>query len=280
MKRFLVLALTLVLLMSLSSAAYAEPSKVGYGILEESSSGAVVRVMVDLSDNLSVGFHPMAFYIFDQPAYNNDGDYLAFGTLLSEKSYGYLFEAHTDSERTEKDGYIVLTEPEGDKTFVAPVGEGLYIMLIVDSAAADAEGVLAHVSYELEDYNFADPVQMASGVIADSMDKDMLVDVTIDLSYGWSARFLPGAFYLYNEDTVDEDYEVYGTLLNKTDYDLIMESHANDETLHEQNGVLMYKTDSYTGMVAPVAENEYITLIVYGIYDPEAMWERLTYKLF
>ena len=160
------------------------------------------------------------------------------------------------------------------------IGEDLYIMLIVDSAAADAEDVWAHVSYAPEDYNFAAPVQMASGVIADSMDQDMLVDVTLDLSDGWSARFLPGAFYLYNEDTVDEDYEVYGTLLSKTDYDLIMESHADDETLQEKNGTLVYKTDSYTGMIAPVTENEYITLIVYGVYDPEAMWERLSYKLF
>ena len=45
---------------------------------------------------------------------------------------------------------------------------------------------------------------------------------------------------------------------------------------------LMYTTDSYAGIIAPVAgvENEYITLIVYGHYDPIAMWERVSYELF
>ena len=279
MKRITVFALVFILILSMSSVASAEPAQVAYGILEEAMSGDVVRVMVDVSDGWSVGFHPMAFYLFDQPAYNNEGDFMAYGTLLSDESFDSLVEGHADSERADKDGYVVFTESDGRTTFVAPVGENLHIMLMVDPSA-DVDAVWERVSYEQEDYSFADPVQTASGVLADIKDDSLLVDVTLDLKYGWSARFLPSAFYLFNEDTPEGDFDVYGTLLNETDYALIMESHADDETLEEKDGYLMYETEDYTGIIAPVTENEYITLIVYGIYDAEAMWERVSYKLF
>ena len=281
MKRLAVFALVFILIMSMSSVAFAEPAQVGYGILEEAMSGAVVRVIVDLSDNWSAGFYPMAFYLYDQPATSNDADYLAYGTLLSEESYASLLEAHVDSTREDKDGYIVFTDSVGDISFVAPVAEALYILLIVDPAT-DAEAAWARVSYEKEDYDFADPVQTVSGVISDSRDDSLLVDVTVNLEYGWSARFLPKAFNMFNEDTPEGDFDVYGTLLNEKEYADIMESHADDETLQEMDGYLMYTTDSYAGIIAPVAgvENEYITLIVYGHYDPIAMWERVSYELF
>ena len=279
MKRYTVLALVFILVLSISSVACAEPAQVGYGILEEAMSGDVVRVIVDLADNWSAGFYPMAFYLYDQPAYSNDAEYLAFGTLLSDQSFASLEEAHVDSTRTEKDGYVVFTEADGTTTFVAPVAEDLHIMLIVDPVV-DTEAVWARVSYEKEDYNFADPVQTVSGVLADSKDDSLLVNVTVDLKYGWSARFLPMAFHLFNEDTAEGDFDVYGTLLNETDYALIMEAHADDETLEERDGYLIYTTDSYRGIIAPVSENEYITLIVYSYYDAEAMWERVSYELF
>ena len=280
MKRLVALALFFVFVMSMCSTVYAEPEQVGYGLLEEAMSGAVVRVTVDLAEKLSVGFYPMAFYLHDQPVFSDDADSIAYGTLLSEESYASLLEAHVDSERTDKDGYIVFKDTVGDTSFVAPVSEGLYILLIVDSSVADTDAVWARITYELQDFNFADPVQTASGVIADSMDESLLVDVTLDLSYGWSAKFLPCAFYLFNEDTAEGDFDVYGTLLSETDYTLIMESHADDETLVEEDGIISYTADGYKGIIAPVTENEYITLIVYGYYDLEAMWERVSYELF
>ena len=280
MKRFTVLALVFILILSMSSVAFAEPAQVGYGILEESMSGAVVRVIVDLTDNWSVGFHPAAFYLFDHPEYSNDGDYAAFGILLSDQSFASLLEAHEDSERSDEDGYIVFKDSEGDTSFVAPVGESLYILLIVFSDVADPDAIWARVSCEREDYDFADPVQTASGVLADSMDDELLVNVTVDLSYGWSVRFLPMAFGLYNEDTAEGDIDVYGTLLNEKEYASLMEAHADDETLEEKDGYLVYRADGYTGFIAPVDGNEYITLIVYGHYDPEAMWKRISYELF
>ena len=280
MERIAVLTLVLLLVLSMSSVAFAEPAQVGYGILEELMSGAVVRVIVDLTDNWSVGFHPAAFYLFDHPERSNDEGYLAYGTLLSEQSFASLVEAHEDSERTDEDGYIVFKDSDGDTSFVTPVGESLYLLLIVYSDAADPDAVWARVSCEREDYDFADPVQTASGVLADIMNNEMLVNVTVDLSYGWSVRFLPAAFGLYNEDTAKGNFDVYGTLLNEKDYALSMESHADDETLEEKDGYLVYQADGYTGFIAPVDENEYITLIVYGHYDPEAMWERISYELF
>ena len=279
MKRFLSLALVFILVMSFPSAASAEPAQVGYGILEEAASGACVRVIVDLADNWSAGFYPMAFYLYDQPATSNSDAFLAFGTLLDEKSYESVLEVHADEERTDQEGTIIFKSSEGETCFVAPVSEGLYLMLLVEPGP-DAEAVWTRVAFVLEDYNFADPLQTASGVITDNMDSSVQVRVTLDLKYGWSALFLPGSFLLYNEDTPEGDYDVYGTLLSEEEYAAILEIHNEDKSLEEKDGYVSYTTDSYTGFLAPVDEHEYITLIVYGHYDPEAMWERLSYELF
>ena len=77
-------------------------------------------------------------------------------------------------------------------------------------------------------------------------------------------------------------YRVCGTLLNETDFALIKEAHADDETFAEEDGRITYMHDSYTGIIASVdgIENEYISLIVYGIYDPESMRERISYERF
>ena len=281
MKRLVVLALVLLFVVSLSTAAFADPVQVGYGILEEAMSGDVVRVTVDLADNWSVGFYPMAFYLHDQPVQSNDADYVAYGTLLSAESYESILEVHADDERTDKDGVLVFTATDGEISFVAPIDENLYLLLLVDPAV-DADAVWTRISWEKEDYSFADPAQFASGVLADSMDDSVLVRVKLDLSYSWSAKFYPMAFYLCSADCENEDeFDAYGTLLNAQSYASLIESHSDDESLTErEDGTIVYKTEEYTGFVAPVDENEYITLLVYPPFDADAMWERLSFEVF
>ena len=82
MKRFTVLALVFVLLMTTSAAAFAEPAQVGVGELVELTSGAAVYVSVNLADNISVEFNPIAFHLYDHPASGMDPEFYAYGTLL------------------------------------------------------------------------------------------------------------------------------------------------------------------------------------------------------
>ena len=147
MKRLVVLVLVFIFMMSLPSAAFAETAQVGYGVLEESTSGDCVRVIVDLADNWSVGFYPMAFYLYDQPAYSGAADFLAYGVLMGEAAYNSLVEAHADSDREDYDGFTEFIEPEGVTTFVAPIGENQYLMLIT-YPPFDAEGLWERVSCE------------------------------------------------------------------------------------------------------------------------------------
>ena len=79
------------------------------------------------------------------------------------------------------------------------------------------------------------------------------------------------AFCLYNEETPEGEFEVYGTLLNEADFASIQESHADDETFVEKDGFITYTTDGYTGIIAPVpgVENEYIWLCQSKFKRPE-----------
>ena len=278
MRRFSMIVVAVIFMMSLSAAAFAEPAQIASGVLEEAMTGACVRVSVDLADNWSVKFYPMGFYLYDQPAFEKDS--LAYGTLLSEESYATLIESHADEELAERDGAVVFTASEGETGFIAPVGEGLYILLLVDPAT-EADAVWARVSCEMETFSNAAPAQSVSGVVAEAMDDSILVRVTLDLTNGWSARFYPMAFYLCSQDCEnDEDFDAYGTLLNAEAYASVIESHTEDGTLTEKDGIAVYKADGYTGFIAPVAENEYITLLVYPPFDAEAMWARVAYELF
>ena len=280
MKRLVVLVLVLIFVMSLPSAAFAETTQVGYGILEESISGDCVRVIVDLADNWSVGFYPMSFYLYDQPAYSGAADFLAYGVLMGEAAYNSLVEAHADSEREDYDGFTEFIEPSGVTTFVAPIKEDLYLSLIVDPPT-DPESAFARVTWELEDYSHAEPAQFVSGVIADGMDDSVQVNVTLDVSYSWSAKFYPCAFYLCSEDCEDEDdFDAYGTLLNEQSYASLLEAHADSERTDEEGYTVFVDSEGVTTFVAPIGENEYLMLITYPPFDAEGLWERVSCEPF
>ena len=281
MKRFAVILLVFVLVMTMSPAAFAEPAQVAFGTLEEINSGAAVSIAVELADGISVGFNSLAFHLYDHPASGMDSDFFAYGTLLNEESYISLVEAHVDdSERTDEDGYVVFTESDGKKTFVAPIAEELYLFFMV-FPSVDADAIWALISWELEDYNLAEPVSTASGVIADAMDDSILVNVKLDLSYGWSAKFYPQAFYLCSSECQSEDeFDVYGTLLNAVSYASVVESHTADGTLEEKDGYLLYQSEGYKGIIAPVTEDEYITVLLYVPVDVDAVLARISYELF
>ena len=300
MKRLLVLMLVLCLAVGLCSAAFAEnekaevPEQGAYGILEEQMTGEAVSVTVDLKDGWSAGFYPAAFYLYNSAEAFAEDEMIAFGTILSEESYASLLEAQEDSKREDKDGYTDFTE-EDAVCFVAqamPAEDAeadkddqeepatVYVMLRVYDPAI-AEDAWSRVSYELAGFNLKLPAQVASGVIADAMNTDVLVKVSLDVSEGWSTRFLPMAFYMIAPGEEDGD-NIYGTLLNKASYDDVVKNHTEDKTLEEKDGYLMYTADGYAGILAPVpeSEDEYITLIAYEPIDVESIWELVSFELF
>ena len=279
MKRLVVFALVFVLVMSMSSAAFAETAPLASAILEEAMDGARFRVTLDLTDNWSAEFYPMAFYL-RSPDCVEEGEFDAYGMLLNEVSYASLVESHAEDACEERDGYTVFTASDGETSYVAPVAEGLYVLLLVDQAV-DTDDAWARVACKLDSYPEAGPVQTVSGVIADSMDESVLVRVKLDLSYGWSARFYPMAFYLCSPDCKsEEEFDAYGTLLDAQAYASIVEGHG-EEAFTEKDGYLTYTTvDGQTGIIAPVDENEYITLIVPSPWDVDAMWARVSCELF
>ena len=282
MKRFLVLTLVFIFALSLPSVAFAEPAQIATGIVEEAIDGACVRISVDLADNWSAAFYPMAFCLYDQPVYEVGADYLAYGVLLNETSYASILEAHADDEMAEKDGYVVYTIADGETSCVAPLSEGLYLLLLVDPSL-DADAVFARVACQVQDYSNAPIPQTVSGVVTDGMDENVQVRVTLDLTDTWSARFYPMAFYLCSQDCeTEDDFDAYGTLLSEQSFASIVEGHAGEETwLEKADGTIVYTTaDGQTGFIAPVAENEYIMLIVSPPWDAEAMWARVSYEIF
>ena len=287
MKRLLAIMLVLCLAVGLCSAAFAEnekaevPEQGAYGILEEQMTGEAVYVAIDLKDGWSAGFYPAAFYLYDTAEAFAEDEMIAFGTILSEESYASLLEAQEDSKREDKDGYTVFTEEEGAMVFVAQAMPGeeaeadkdeqeepatVYVMLRVYDAE-NGEDAWSRVSYELAGFNLKLPAQVASGVIADAMNTDVLVKVSLDVSEGWSTRFLPMAFYLIAPGEEESD-NIYGTLLSKASYDDVVKSHTEDKTLEEKDGYLMYTAD------------EYITLIAYEPIDVESIWELVSFELF
>ena len=279
MKRLVVLALVFVLMMGMSAAAFAEAAPLAIGIVEEAMDGARVRVTLDLTDNWSAEFYPMAFYLYS-PDCSEEGEFDAYGVLMNEKSYTSLLESHAEDTCEERDGYIVIMSSNGETAYVAPVDEGLYVLLLVDQTV-DADDAWARVACELKSYPEAGPVQTVSGVIADSMDESVQVRVKLDLSYDWSARFYPMAFYLCSPDCEgEEEFDAYGTLLSAQAYASVVEGHG-EEAFTEKDGYLIYTTvDGQTGIIAQVDENEYITLIVPSPWDVDAMWARVSYELF
>lgn len=280
MKRLVVLVLVLIFVMSLPSAAFAETAQVGYGILEEAVSGDCVRVIVDLADNWSVGFYPMSFYLYDQPAYSGAADFLAYGVLMGEAAYSSLVESQANSEREDFDGFIEFIEPEGMTTFVAPIKEELYLTLTVDPAT-DAEAAFARVTWELEDYGNADSAQFVSGIIADDMDDSVQFNVTLDLAYSWSARFSPCAFYLYSADCEDEDdYDACGTLLNEQSYASLLEAQADSERTDKEGYTIFEDSEGVMTFVASIGENQYLMLTTYPTFDTEVLWESVSCEPF
>ena len=310
MKRFVVFLLVLCLSVSLCSAAFAEnekteaPEQIAYGLVEEQMSGETVLVTLDLKDNWSAGFYPAAFYLFDSAEAAAKDEFTAFGTVMTEEDYAGLLEAEEDSEREDKDGYTVFTE-ENAVVFVAQIKpaeedeqdkkdkddkddpeepeepENLYVVLrVYDSALA--EDAWSRVAYELAGINMKGPSQLASGVLMDASNEDVFVQVDIDVTEGWSALFLPMAFYLYNEDTPEDDFEIYGTILNKEEYDDLVKTHTEDKNLEEKDGYLMYIDEDYSGILASVDEEagEYITLIAYKPIDVEAVWALISYEMY
>ena len=153
MKRLGIVLLVFIFVMGTSCAAFAEPAQIASAVIEEGlNSDIYVRITADLTGNWSVRFYPLAFYLYDQPAYDNEAEFLAYGTLLSEESYTSLVESiEADEKLEQKDGYSVYTTTEGLRSYIAPIEEGLYLLLLVDPAV-DTDAVWARISFETESY--------------------------------------------------------------------------------------------------------------------------------
>ena len=282
MKRLLAVALVLVFAFGLlPTAAFAEPSQVASSALEVGiDDGVYVRVTVDLADDWSVQFLPRAFYLYDQPALDDETEEIAFGTVVDEESYSSLLEGH-EGDKSEKKGDATIFYGEFGPIMVGPVEKGLYLLLNFSDSVEDPEAVWARViSCEKEDYGAPTPPPVVSGVIEESID-GALVNVTLDLSYGWTAKYYPGAFYLFSPENEDEpSTSSYGTLLNKDSYASLVEAHAEDECI-EKDGYTVYKTEEgETSFVAPVDEDLYI-MFTCGPEDEvfaEWIWERVSFE--
>lgn len=103
------------------------------------------------------------------------------------------------------------------------------------------------------------------------------VDVTVDLSGGWSVEFAPGAFYLYDK-SYDEGLEaaaVAMTLEREVFEGYCAEADAS-ASRRELNGARCYKTDDGAdAYLIPVGDDAYLMLRVEKRDDGDAVFARV-----
>ena len=106
------------------------------------------------------------------------------------------------------------------------------------------------------------------------------VDVTIDLTGGWSVEFARGAFYLYDQEIVDglECYAM-GLTLDQEVYEEYIERGRAAESFAEADGVISYIDDNLEQLdLCTVGEDAFFLLSVKPDLDGEEALSRVQLK--
>ena len=143
--------------------------------------------------------------------------------------------------------------------------------------AAGAEEAAGEEQEAAEDE--AAPADEAGPQIASAhLDQDGKgIDVTIDLSDGWSVEFAAGAFYLY-EGPYSEDKEstAMGITLEKQVFEEYCEQAAASDSCRDLDGTLVYTADSGENCyLVRVGEDAFMMLTVKPETDGDAVFSRV-----
>lgn len=110
------------------------------------------------------------------------------------------------------------------------------------------------------------------------------VNVTVDLSDGWSVDFAPGAVYLYDGPN-DEGVEAVaiGLTLDKEVYDDYIKDAKGNEDYYEEDGITFFTDDDGSAnYVFEVSDSSYFMISVDGNEDADEVFNRFdvtTYEL-
>ena len=109
---------------------------------------------------------------------------------------------------------------------------------------------------------------------------DAAVEVTVDLSGGWSVEFTRGAAYLYDGE-IREGKESAAMLitLDRDLYDERMAHAAEDGNRKEANGGVYYTRDGAKTYLASVSGAAFVQITAYGKTDSEAVVARFSHAL-
>lgn len=90
------------------------------------------------------------------------------------------------------------------------------------------------------------------------------IDITLDISGGWSAEFAPGAFYLYDKPYTEEKAAIaIGMTLEQEVFEEYQEDAKRSANRRDINGVQYYKAeDGRDTYLMPVGEDAYLMLRV------------------
>ena len=201
MKRLGIFVLMVVFAMSMSAAAFAEPAQIASAVLEDAmNANNFVRVTVDLKENWSVRFSPMAFCLYDHPAYSSEDEFFAYGTLISGASYDSLMESIAKNDYEEKDGVIVRQTFDGLTSFLAPVDQDVYITVLVEPDT-DADEVWARIACERESYGG----ELVASRLYTEEDLGKAFEIVLDRFRQWTGCSLYGLRYAGDECNSEEN---------------------------------------------------------------------------
>ena len=154
MKRFVILTMILVLAMSLSAAALAEPAQIASAsVRADPKSELVVMTTVDLTGSWSVRFEPYTVYlynhIFDPADFGGESwmDYTAYISFCSAEDYEATLAAWAEEGLTyeEKNGCLAAPYWDDMTEYIRPVDGEVYMDAFIFNTA-DADDVLARIS--------------------------------------------------------------------------------------------------------------------------------------
>jgi len=113
-----------------------------------------------------------------------------------------------------------------------------------------------------------------------SQDRDTAVEVTVDLSGGWSVEFVRGAAYLYDREiTETNDGVAMLVTLDKEVYEEDLEAAMADENHKEADGGVYYTYyEDEMGYLTSLNDSAYV-LITANKADIEAIVARFTLSL-
>lgn len=118
--------------------------------------------------------------------------------------------------------------------------------------------------------------QTASAYLA--QDKTPALEVTVDLSNGWSAEFARGAAYLYDgEITEGKESVAIVSTVDKDVYEENLKKAQADEGKKEVEGGIFYTNESDEGVyLTAVSETTFVTITAKNKADIEAIAARVT----